>query len=233
MKFSNPPSPHDFSSFEKYKEMLEVREKFSENVEVVDRIMSSGKSSEEIDAAMAAIGYLKHDDAPCGQPWCIERYGCIAMGLCHAQELLEEYFWEAVTHSEDRLLTELDCERCGEKGCHALPLEWRTEGNRKHRTLHWFLELVDALTWNRRTLNYETMAADPIIAALFREAYRFTLDLLHDRPMRSRRKGLWLIEHFLADNDLLDLDESQKLLDGFCTLRKIKTPPSPPQTSPC
>lgn len=212
---SAPPQPKDFSTFEEYQEALALREHFQRHVETVNTILSSGKNEEEIEAAMAALGFQKHDDAPCGRSWCIERYGCVSVNLVHMQRFFEEHVLDVSLQPENRLLSEREILQSQKEGCLALPQEWCTEGSREQCALRWFLELYDWLSWNCKKVRMEDLAREPVSAAFLREAYWWTLHVLRHRPLPSSWQGRVLIEEFLRVTDLLDKKDAEELVKVF------------------
>ena len=215
MVVSDPPDPKKFSSFEEYKQALEIRDTFLDHVEIVNSILTYGKNQEEIDKAMEAIGYQKHDDAPCNRPWCIERYGCVAMTLMNVLRDIEEFFFDHSLATENRLLSDKDFERCELLDCHALPLKWFEAGIQEHEVFRWFVNLMDVLVWNERKVPFASLAEDPLECAFVREVYLFTLSVLRKRPWSHEQEGKDLIAGFLADNDLLQAEDAANFLKNF------------------
>ena len=212
---SEPPKPESFKTFEEYQAALALREHFEHHVETVNKILSSGKSEEEIEAAMTACGYEKHLDAPCQKSWCEERYGCVSVNLVGAQRFFEEHVLRELLQSEDTLLSEQEIRQCEEEGCTALPKEWLIEGSRKHDVFKWFLDLFDWLSWNQKKVCMEDLASEPVSGAFLREIYTWTLHVLRHRPLPESWQGSVLIEEFLQMTDLLDKKDAEELLGVF------------------
>jgi len=212
---SDPPKPENFKTFGEYQEALALREHFEWHVEAVNKIMSSGKSDEEVRTAMAALGYECHLDAPCLRPLCEERYGCVSRNLIRAQQFFAEHIFEKPLQQENALLSEQEIRKCEEEWCRALPEEWFIEGSRKQYALRWFLNLFDWLSWNDQKKRMEELATEPVFAAFLREVYRWTAHVLRNKSLLPSWKGSILIREFLEMTDLLDTQDKKELLEGF------------------
>jgi hypothetical protein len=217
---SNTPDPKDCRTLEEYRWRLELHDEFVNKVEAVNEIMKSTKSEEEFDAAMAKLGYEKHDDAPCGRLWCEERYGCVWVNLEFAQQNFEKYLFEPTFRPEDRILSEEDTYQCCDHGCRALPETWFKKGRKEYEVFRWFLELIDTIEWNSQHLRFDDLASEAVTAAFLREAYFWTLSVLREKLWENQKEGAWLIEEFLKENALIKPEDSHILLEAFKQHRK-------------
>ena len=212
---SPPPNPKDFRTFEEYEGALKLRDYFIKKVAQVDAIMSSGKSEEEIDAAMAAIGFQTHLDAPCMKKWCEENYGCVSRCLAWRMRFFEECIFEGQLKPENMLLSDQELERCEAELCAALPEEWIDVGSRKQRAFAWFIDLMNWLEWNQDKTSLEELASEPVCAAFLQEVYWWVLHVLRGRQLPEGWKGKAFIEEFLKTTNLIKKDDVKELLGRF------------------
>ena len=215
MAISDPPDPKSFTSFEEYQEALTMRDVFLEKANAVSDVLSSNKSEEEIEMAMKALGFQKHDDAPCNRKWCIERYGCVAITLVDLLREIDDYFLGDSFIPKNQLLSREEMERCEHFDCHALPQKWFVGKTREHAVFRWFMNLMDMLGWNERRVPFVSLAQDPVECAFVREAYLFTLSELRGRPWGTEYEGKGFIQGFLKENDLLRSEDALSFLKEF------------------
>lgn len=215
MILSSPPNPKDFRTFEEYEGALELRDYFINKVMQVEAVMSSCKSEEEKDAAMAALGFQKHLDAPCMKKWCEENYGCVSRNLMWHMRFFEECVFEGQLKPENMLLSDQEIQSCEEELCAALPEEWINVGSRKQSVFAWFIDLMNWFEWNQDKTSLEELASEHVFAAFMQEVYWWVMHVLRDRQLPDGWKGRPFIEEFLKSTHLIKKDDAKELLERF------------------